>query len=261
MLCLDGCANLNPKRIRMRYRAIKLLMTTDTLGGVWHYSLALCDALAQWGVEIVLATMGDPLSSPQREAVSKLSNVVLAESTYRLEWMLNSEQDVVDSGRWLLTLAQDADLVHINGYAHAALPFEAPVILVAHSDVLSWYAAVRGEAAPAVWNGYADRVSAGLSLASAIVAPTCATLGDLARHFGSWNCPGCVISNGIALDRIEPNAKRPVIISVGRLWDDAKNFDLLDRVAPSLAWPIEIAGDPRHPEGGGKDCENLRLLG
>ena len=41
----DGC----PRRI---------LMTADTIGGVWSYALELAQGLARHGVEVALATMG-----------------------------------------------------------------------------------------------------------------------------------------------------------------------------------------------------------
>ena len=50
--------------------------------------------------------------------------------------------------------ARDAELVHLNGYAHAALPWRVPVVVVAHSCVLSWWQAVFGEAAPARYAEY-----------------------------------------------------------------------------------------------------------
>lgn len=43
-----------------------VLMTTDTVGGVWHYSLELARGLALHGVRVALATMGQPISAAQR---------------------------------------------------------------------------------------------------------------------------------------------------------------------------------------------------
>jgi glycosyltransferase involved in cell wall biosynthesis len=247
----------------MPYRGIKLLMATDTVGGVWHYAIALCKALEPYGVKIVLATMGSRLSASQQAAASRLTNTIVAESAYRLEWMQDSAQDVADSGRWLLSLERmhRVDLVHVNGYAHAALPFWAPVVAVAHSDVLSWHAAVRGEDAPSSWDSYCHGVRAGLDRASVIVAPTRAVLDDLVKHFGPLLRPSCVIPNGIALHDLMSGRKRPVVMSIGRLWDAAKNFELLDRIADRLSWPIEIAGDSNHPDGGHRNFAHLRPLG
>lgn len=63
-------------------------MTTDTIGGVWTYSLDLTRGLLAHGVEVVLATMGAPVHPRQREAVAGLGpGVRLCESEFKLEWM------------------------------------------------------------------------------------------------------------------------------------------------------------------------------
>jgi glycosyltransferase involved in cell wall biosynthesis len=232
---------------------MKILMTADTVGGVWQYALSLCGALANWGVEIVLATMGEALTPAQRSAVGRLPNVIVAESHFRLEWMAGADSDVAESGEWLAALAQrhQVELVHVNGYAHAAIDFGAPTLMVAHSDVLSWFRAVRKENAPAEWNVYGRRVREALARAACVVAPTDVVRGDLIRHFGRMAGPSLVIPNGIALDRYQPGAKRQVVLSVGRLWDQAKNIVQLDRIAPRVRWPIEVGGEVRDPDGGG----------
>src|SRR5690242_7330029 len=132
----------------------RILMTTDTVGGVWSYSLELCRALGRHGIEVVLATMGAPLRQGQRIEAAGIENIQVMESRYKLEWMENPWRDVDAAGTWLELLeAQFApDLVHLNGYAHAALPWSAPVVVVAHSDVLTWWQAVRGGRAPAEWD-------------------------------------------------------------------------------------------------------------
>ena len=86
--------------------------------------------------------------------VAALRNARLVTSTFALEWMPDPWRDVDAAGEWLIDLAIGHDLVHLNGYAHAALPFEVPVIAVAHSCVLTWWRAVHGANAPAEWNEY-----------------------------------------------------------------------------------------------------------
>jgi glycogen synthase len=41
---------------------MRVLITTDTIGGVWTYAMELARALAPRRVEIALATMGAPLT-------------------------------------------------------------------------------------------------------------------------------------------------------------------------------------------------------
>lgn len=76
----------------------------DPIGGVWTYALELSRALADEEMEIMLATMGAPLTPYQREAVRDLPNVRLEESEFRLEWMEDAWTDVERAGEWLLEL-------------------------------------------------------------------------------------------------------------------------------------------------------------
>jgi glycosyltransferase involved in cell wall biosynthesis len=38
-----------------------------------------------------------------------------------------------------------------------------------------------------------------------------------------------------------------MVFSAGRIWDEAKDISLLRRIAPRLAWPVQIAGSPDEP--------------
>ena len=221
---------------------MRVLMTTDTVGGVWTYALELADALAEHDVEVVLAAMGTPLTSAQRAELraSRVSRA-FAENV-KLEWMNDPWADVDLAGRWLLGIGDrvQPDLVHLNGYAHATLPWEAPLLVAGHSCVLSWYANVRGEDAPPQWERYAATVAAGLDAADLVVAPTRAMLRELELRYG-LTTEREVIPNGRRRSGVV-TGKEPVVFSAGRLWDDAKNVAALDRVAPSLPWPVVVAG-------------------
>ena len=233
-------------------------MTADTLGGVWSYAMALAGALHPFGTEIALMTMGAPLSQDQQREVKRLKNVEVFETAFQLEWMDNPWRDVDAAGEQLLELESRIapDVVHLNGYAHGALPFQSPVVVVAHSCVLSWWRAVHHASAPSQYQVYHQRVSEGLRSAQAVVAPTKSMLSALADHY---NFPGNgrVIPNGSPARALSLGAREPFILAAGRLWDEAKNFALLDRVAPRLKWPIHVAGDSRHPNGGNRIFENL----
>ncbi|MGH7127337.1 MAG: glycosyltransferase, partial [Planctomycetaceae bacterium] len=131
--------------LRTRRATITVLMTTDTVGGVWSYALELCRALAPHDVQIVLATKGARLTRDQELAVGRLENVTVAASTYRLEWMADPWDDLAAADRWLRDLADGVqpDVVHLNDFAHGSLAWEVPVLIVGHSCVLSWHRAVR----------------------------------------------------------------------------------------------------------------------
>lgn len=245
-----------------------ILMTADTLGGVWTYAVDLIRALQADnnghgdGVAVHLATLGAPLSNEQRAQIAQLPNATLHASDFALEWMPNPWEQVRDSGQWLLELERDVrpDIVHLNGYAHAQQPFRAPKLVVAHSDVLSWWRAVHNCDAPQEWRDYQREVEAGLRAADLIVAPTRAVLDGMRPHY-EFSTPTRVIFNGRDASGFAPQRKEPFIFAAGRLWDEAKNLALLDAVAPRLAWPVYVAGPKEKPGGGEISAPNVTLLG
>lgn len=243
---------------------MRLLMTADTVGGVWSYALELASALALGGVDVTIATMGAPVSDVQWGEARALNNVGIVESTYSLEWMSEPWNDVNAAGNWLLGLERELrpDVVHLNGYSHAALEWSAPTCVVAHSCVLSWWRAVRGEAVPAEWDRYRAAVSAGLHAADVLVAPSRAMLTALEREYGPL--PGArVIYNARSSAQYLPSVKEPFVLSAGRMWDEAKNVAALDEAAPMLDWPVYVAGDTQSPDRlrGGASVRYLGRLG
>lgn len=228
----------------------RVLMTADTVGGVWTYALELARALSFYGIEVVLATMGTPLTEQQQAEAKMVSNLQVFPSTYRLEWMEEPWSDVRLAGDWLLSLEERfrPDVVHLNGYSHGALPWSTPVLMTAHSCVLSWWRAVKGEEAPAAWRTYRDKVEAGLRAADLVVTPSSAMLSELQAIYGALPRTK-VIYNGRTLNRPTGVPKEAFILTSGRLWDEAKNVSLLTEVAPRLPWPVCFAGEDRHPDG------------
>jgi glycosyltransferase involved in cell wall biosynthesis len=237
-------------------------MTADTLGGVWNYALELARALQPYGTEITLMTMGARLSREQWQDVSHLQNIQWIETDFRLEWMDDPWRDVDAAGERLLELEASVapDIVHLNGYAHGSLAWHSPVLMVAHSCVLSWWQAVHREAAPLRYRQYQERVSDGLQSAGMVVAPTQAMLSSLAENY-QFSGPAKVIFNGTRDHGVAAETKEPFVMAAGRLWDEAKNFTILNRLAPRLKWPIRIAGDPGHPNGSRRNFENLVCCG
>jgi glycosyltransferase involved in cell wall biosynthesis len=233
-------------------------MTADAVGGVWTYALDLSAALAQHDINVVLATMGPRPNAAQRAAVRRLSHVQLVESDYRLEWMTDPWRDVSAAGEWLLDVAHDAavDVIHLNGYSHAALPWRRPVVCVAHSCVVSWWHAVHREQPPAEWDIYRGNVTLGLNSADLVVAPTAAFLETLQSCYG-FKRPARVIRNGrpqnhssapAALGR-SGGGREPTLLGCGRLWDAAKNLSVFDAAAEGLPWAAYVIGDPFGPDG------------
>lgn len=229
---------------------MRLLMTADAVGGVWTYALDLSAALSQYDISVVLATMGPRPNDAQRAAVEQLSNVQLVESDYRLEWMTEPWRDVSAAGDWLLDLADSAavDLVHLNGYSHAALSWRRPVICVAHSCVVSWWHAVHREQPPVEWDTYRRNVTKGLNSAALVIAPTQAFLEQLQICYG-FKRPTHVIRNGRPSRRHAGDRREPLLIGCGRLWDTAKNLRVFDVAAEGLPRPAYVIGDTVGPDG------------
>ncbi len=240
----------------------KVLMTADTMGGVWTYAVDLALGLTERGVDVALATMGDPLNDSQREKVERIPRLKVFESTFKLEWMDDPWRDVEKAGEWLLGLEErlDPDVVHLNGYVHGALPWSAPKVMVGHSCVLSWWRAVKGETAPEDYDRYAIEVAAGLDAADLVIAPSEAMLTSLSQNYGKPH-RSRVIYNGRDAKAFKPGAKEPIVFSAGRLWDEAKNLEALETVAPRLPWPVFVAGENHHPDGGEARPHHTRLLG
>src|SRR5438309_11251355 len=116
---------------------MKLLLTTDTIGGVWTYAIELAQALAANDVQIAMATMGDPLSPDQRRQVASLDHVTVFASEYKLEWLPDPWDDVYAAGCWLLGVEDrfQPDIVHLNGYVYGSVAWCSPRLVLAPSCV------------------------------------------------------------------------------------------------------------------------------
>jgi glycosyltransferase involved in cell wall biosynthesis len=238
----------------------RVLMTADTVGGVWSYTVELVSELDRRGIETCLVTMGPFPSPEQRKEIRGLPNVELFESGYKLEWMDNPWREVNEGGEWLQELESltSPDIVHLNGYALGALPFKAPVVVVGHSCVFSWFEHVKKNSPPHEWEIYRRKVAEGLRGADFVVVPTLSMLSFLRRHYGLQVSYG-VIHNGRSAALFKPLTKEKMIFSAGRVWDEGKNISMVISSASSLDWPVVVAGD----EGGRGDIQgdNVTLLG
>lgn len=237
-------------------------MTADSIGGVWTYSLELARGLAPYGVKIFLATMGVELTREQIREARALDNLRVIESRFKLEWMRDPWHDVSAAGHWLLGLQEEfaPDLVHLNGYSHAVLPWKCPVVVVAHSCVCSWWRGVHGQDAPSEWDAYREKVTEGLLAADMVVAPSQTMLASLEQHY----CPlpnAKVVSNGRRSPVFQGAGKENLILAAGRVWDEAKNIGTLASIASELSWPVYIAGESCEPRGRQVEFPNVHSLG
>jgi glycogen(starch) synthase len=234
-----------PNRARPR----SVLLTADTIGGVWSHALELAGALRTGGIDVVLAAMGRRPSPAQERDARRIDGLAFHAAPYRLPWMEDPWDDVSRAGEWLLELADSSgcEVAHLSEPVFGALPWRIPALVVGHSCVLSWYAAVHGEEAPPEWARYREAMRAGFCSAGAVAAPSRAMLAAIGRHYGVRG--GSVVPNGRDAARYAPGPKRPIILTAGRLWDRAKNLALLAEVAEALPWPVHAAGALTPPDG------------
>jgi glycogen(starch) synthase len=221
-----------------------ILMTADCIGGVWTYATELIRALNMYGMRVVFASFGRKLSPAQAKEAAALSNAEVCESSFKLEWMDDPWQDIERASDWLMQTQEEfrPDIIHLNHYAHGDLPWKAPVMIVGHSCVLSWWRAVKGDPLPPAWDRYAEVVGNSLRAADLVVSPSEFMFGELQHFYGPF-AASAVVPNGRTLPPSPPVQKERFIFASGRLWDQAKNIQMLCDVAPDLPWQVYVAGE------------------
>lgn len=230
-------------------RSMKLLLTTDTIGGVWSFTRELATELCRRGHRLALLSLGGP-NRLANTAWMRGLDLDYQTAPLRLEWMPQAETEAAQARAWVLDAVAGfkPDLVHTHQFAFASLAAAAPIVLTAHSDVFSWWRAVRGTAPPPspFHDWYFQIARAGLAAADAVVTPSHAAAADLAASYGA--APWIeVIANGLNAGGLKAGiVKEPVAIAVGRVWDAAKQIALLAR--RDLALPVRIVGPTSPPE-------------
>lgn len=230
-----------------------VLVTADTLGGVWTYARELVSGLVKRGVQVTLVSFGEIPAPAQMSWLDGLRNVDFRPTAFRLEWMQDCEQDLEASAEHLRSIVRETrpDLLHLNQYFYGALEVDVPRLVVAHSDVFSWWVAVHGAEPPQTnWSRwYREIVTRGLGRATAVAAPTRWMLEAVSKHYVK-PAQASVIYNGRTPALFSPHvSKEDYVVSVGRLWDSGKQVTLLAQ--PQEAQPVTyIVGSEQHPEAG-----------
>src|SRR4051812_27985206 len=210
-----------------------ILMTADAMGGVWTYTRELVTQLSRRRVRVTLVTFGEIPSPAQSEWVEGLAGVSYHPTAFRLEWMQDAQADLEQSADFLRALTAEVkpDLLHLNQFAFGNLNCGLPRIVVAHSDVVSWWVSVHGVDPPkSEWiRQYRKNVTEGLTAADLVIAPSRWMLDQVCRYYGKPN-RSAVIHNGRDESLFSSeNKKEDLAISVGRLWDAGKQATLLLR--------------------------------
>ncbi|MGC2697930.1 MAG: glycosyltransferase family 4 protein [Candidatus Angelobacter sp.] len=227
-----------------------ILVTADTLGGVWTYTRELVTGLVRKGQQVTLVSFGDIPTAAQTRWMDGLPNLDYRPTAFKLEWMQDSAADMVASAQYLEAVIHESkpDLLHFNQFYYGALNCELPRVVVAHSDVVSWSMSVHQKEPPDTeWlRWYREIVARGLSEATAVVAPSRWMMNQVEQIYGTPSVCS-VIYNGRTPLLFNPHvSKQENILTVGRLWDSGKNVALLLR--EEMPAPVQIIGCDRHPE-------------
>ena len=227
-----------------------ILVTADTLGGVWTYTRELVTGLVRRGIKVTLVSFGDIPSAAQTRWLDALPQVDFRTTAFKLEWMQDSEADMEASSEYLSQVIDETrpDLLHFSQYYYGSLPVDLPKVVIAHSDVLSWWSALHEHPpAESAWlRWYRESVARGLGSATTVIAPSHWMLQQIELQYGKPQ-QGAVIHNGRTPSLFNPHvSKEDSVLSVGRLWDIGKNAALLLR--EDMPVPVHIVGADRHPE-------------
>ena len=224
--------------------SVHVLVTTDTLSGVWTYTRELVTGLVNRGARVTLVSMGE-IPLPQDTAwMDHLRGLDYHPTAFRLDWMQEGEQDLADSSAYLTALVNDLkpDLLHLNQLCYGSLPVSIPRVVVAHGDLISWWKAVHGrEPEDSRWlRWYRDVVMRGIAQASVVVTPTAWMQEALSCCYTTPRSEA-VIYNGRNPLFFNPYlGKEDSVLTVGRLWDAGKQVSLLTQHAHSV--PVCIVG-------------------
>ena len=235
-------------------RVRHVLMSTDTSGGEWTSSLELSRTLCGQGMWVTLATLGAPLTAAQWAEVRGVPGLHVEQSTWRSEGTLDAWEDVTAAGAWLLELESRhlPDVVHLNGYCHGALPWRRKPLVVGHACPLA--RAARDAR-------YHAEVTRGLRAAGHVVAPSHALCESLVLQAGPLSSTSIIAPARRYADFPPARLREPFLFATGALWDEARNLEVLEAVAPRLDWPVFVAGALEHPHGGPVRSRSLHLLG
>jgi glycosyltransferase involved in cell wall biosynthesis len=248
----------------MAEQPIRLLMTTDAVGGVWQYATDLARGLAPLGVETLLAILGPAPDPAQRQAAAKIPGLTLCETGLPLDWLSEAGATRAAAAE-LAALArrERVDLVHLNSPALAAeQAFPVPVLGVAHGCLATWWQAARPEQPldPA-FRWHEEMMARAFRGCGRALAPSASYAEILRRHYRLPAAPH-VVHNGRSLASIAGSApQQDCAFTAGRLWDEVKNTRTLDAAAALLPFPLHAAGAVTAPYGERVPTEHLHLLG
>ena len=248
-----------------------VLMTTDTVGGVWTYALDLGRELVRAGVRVTLAVIG-PAPGAEACAQAEAAGLQVRDLGGELDWTADSEAQVAASAARLVALATELrpHLLHLNSPALAAFgAFPVPVLAACHSCVATWWSAVKGDAPTPPDLAWRARLTArGYAAADALLAPSRAFAAATQAAYTLPSMPHVVLNGSSDLPSHVPpveSGSPPLrsggggatrmrrdgggvaavtawVFTAGRLWDEGKDVATLDRAVGRAALHTVAAG-------------------
>jgi glycogen synthase len=231
---------------------MRILLTTDTTGGVWTFTKELTAELLKRGHAVALVSFG-PRPSQEQQTWCALLHLTHGDrfqftaSNAPLEWMEKNEFVLKQGAGVLFHVARHfrPDLLHSNQFCFGALMMDIPKLITTHSDVMSWSEACRPRGLQNCrWlKQYRCLITHGLHGCDAVVSPTRWMATAVARNYK--NMPTCyVVPNGRSLSVPQYHLRTLQAMTVGRLWDEGKNVGILRTVNSPV--PIYVVGERKH---------------
>lgn len=244
--------------------ALRVFMTADCVGGIWSYALDLARGLAGLRVQVTLALLGPAPDPRQLVEAAGVPGLRLLTTGLPLDWTAPDAASVHTASVQLGALARQsgADVVHLNNPAFGASGnLDAPLLVVCHSCVATWWAAVKGGALPADLAWRRDLTGIAYRRADRLAAPTRAFAANTAATYGLAAAPRVVHNGRMTMPAAAQGPAGAWAFTAGRLWDAGKNLAVLDRAAARLPMPFLAAGPLHGPDGAQVRLSHLRLLG
>jgi glycogen(starch) synthase len=242
----------------------RIAMTADAVGGVWTYALDLAQGLVAHGFQTTLVVCGPSPTAAQLRAAEAVCGLRMVDTGLPLDWTAGSRAEIAEAAAAIGDIARraGADLVHLNSPSLAPeLAFDGPVVGVCHSCVKTWWSAVKPGELPEDLAWRADMHGRGIAVCDAVVAPSAAFAKATATAY-RVPLPSIVHNGRHQPMEAPPAARRPIVFTSGRLWDEGKNVVVLDAAAAKAGIDIFAAGPVSGPNGAALPAlRNLSHLG
>ena len=218
-----------------------VLVTADSLSGSWTYARELVTGLVTRGIRVTLVSFGEIPFSDQTSWMDHLHGLDYRPTAFRLEWMQEAEQDLPESSAFLMQLVRELrpDVLHLNHFCYGNLPVDAPKVVMAQGDLITWTQAVH-ERPPRGLNWYRRTVLNGLMGADAVVAPSEWMLDRICECYIIPRRAEVIYPGRNPIFFNPYVSKDDCVLAVGRLVDASKQVFLLTQQQHPL--PVCIVG-------------------